>query len=65
MHLPAPRVWQLTPDSALVATVELHVRRGVDDAEVLALTRYAYERCTAALGRGGGPGNVTVSVVRG
>ncbi|KAG8745434.1 hypothetical protein FRC12_014543 [Ceratobasidium sp. 428] len=66
MHLPAPRLWRLTPTSgALVATVELHVRRGTDDAAVLALTRYAYERCIAVVGRGGGPGSVTVSVVRG
>ncbi|KAG8687754.1 hypothetical protein FRC08_011790 [Ceratobasidium sp. 394] len=66
MHLPAPRLWRLTPSSgALVATVELHVRRGIDDAEVLALTRYTYERCIAVVGRGGGPGSVTVSVVRG
>ncbi|QRV98917.1 cation efflux family protein [Ceratobasidium sp. AG-Ba] len=66
MHLPAPRLWRLTPSSgALVATIELHVRKGVDDAEVLALTRYAYERCLAVVGRGGGPGSVTVSVVRG
>ncbi|CUA67199.1 hypothetical protein RSOLAG22IIIB_07260 [Rhizoctonia solani] len=61
---PVPKVWQLTPGSALVATMELHIRRGVDDAEVLALTRYAYERCVAVVGRGGGPGGVSVSVTR-
>ncbi|KAG8727165.1 hypothetical protein FRC11_013784, partial [Ceratobasidium sp. 423] len=41
---PVPKVWQLTPGSALVATMELHIRHGVDDTEVLALARYAYER---------------------
>ncbi|CAE6514094.1 unnamed protein product [Rhizoctonia solani] len=61
---PAPKVWQLTPGSALVATMELHIRRGVDDADVLALTRYAYERCVAVVGRGGGPGGVSISVTR-
>ncbi|ELU35963.1 hypothetical protein AG1IA_10007 [Rhizoctonia solani AG-1 IA] len=57
---PVPKVWQLTPGSALVATMELPIRRGVDDTEVLALTRYAYERCVAVVGRGGGPGGVKV-----
>ncbi|CAE6488528.1 unnamed protein product [Rhizoctonia solani] len=61
---PVPKVWQLTPGSALVATMELHVRHGVDDTEVLALTRYAYERCVAVVGRGGGPGGVSISVTR-
>ncbi|CEL54869.1 Zinc transporter 6 OS=Danio rerio GN=slc30a6 PE=2 SV=1 [Rhizoctonia solani AG-1 IB] len=61
---PVPKVWQLTPGSALVATMELPIRRGVDDTEVLALTRYAYERCVAVVGRGGGPGGVSVSVTR-
>ncbi|KDN46587.1 hypothetical protein RSAG8_04240, partial [Rhizoctonia solani AG-8 WAC10335] len=61
---PVPKVWQLTPGSALVATMELPIRHGVDDAEVLALTRYAYERCVAVVGRGGGPGGVSVSVTR-
>ncbi|KAG6810098.1 hypothetical protein H0H92_013288 [Tricholoma furcatifolium] len=57
----------------LVVTLELHVRDDLGDDDVLALTRWAWERCVAALGwRGGmeatrqgdGP-EVTVGVVRG
>ncbi|KIO30162.1 hypothetical protein M407DRAFT_69671 [Tulasnella calospora MUT 4182] len=72
VHLPAPHLWQLTPvpssgkstqHSDLVATVQLHVRRDLDDAGVLKLTSDVWERCTRALGVSGA--GVTVSVVRG
>lgn len=74
LHLPAPHLWQLTPAAPssvegagaaeLVATVELHVKPEVDDATVLELTKYVWEKCTAALGREH-CGGVTVGVVRG
>ncbi|KAF8064852.1 hypothetical protein FPV67DRAFT_1419729 [Lyophyllum atratum] len=55
--------------AALVVTLELHVRQDLGDGEVLELTRWAWEKCAAALdggGRGGGGGmEVTVGVVRG
>ncbi|KAK1225541.1 hypothetical protein PQX77_011511 [Marasmius sp. AFHP31] len=79
LHLPPPHIWQLTPTppnpsrfetSSLVATLELHVRKDLSDDDVLALTKWAWERCTGALGvRGdhdeGGRADVTVGVVRG
>ncbi|KAL5478437.1 hypothetical protein ACEPAI_2621 [Sanghuangporus weigelae] len=40
------------PLDALVVTLELHVRRDTDDGEILALTRWAHERCRLALGLG-------------
>ena len=57
-------------------TLELHVRRDLDDKEVLELTRWAHDRCRVALspgasasrgGRdgGGGESEVTVGIVRG
>ncbi|KAG6852731.1 hypothetical protein C0991_009469 [Blastosporella zonata] len=79
LHLPAPHIWQLTPtpdpsstgkstqDEALVVTMELHVRHSLGDDEVLALTRWAWEKCASALGRKEGKKGpeVTVGVVRG
>jgi len=97
LHLPAPHIWQLTPNltlpqdqyvytrspssvsakmqgpaQSLVVTMELHVRRDLEDDEVLRLTKWAWERCTHALhfGSRGGEGGeaeaeVTVGVVRG
>ncbi|KJA23795.1 hypothetical protein HYPSUDRAFT_137359 [Hypholoma sublateritium FD-334 SS-4] len=38
------------PAEALVVTLELHVREDLGDADVLALTRWAWERCVGALG---------------
>lgn len=97
VHLPAPHIWQLTPNltlpqehwiytqhpistvdanaqgpaQSLVVTLELHVRRDLDDDQVLALTRWAWERCSHALhfGSRGGEGGeaeaeVTVGIVR-
>lgn len=58
---------------SLIVTLELHVRKDVDDEDVLKLTRWTWERCIGALGGGigknkvlteGGP-EVTVGVVRG
>ncbi|KAG6899056.1 hypothetical protein C0993_001321, partial [Termitomyces sp. T159_Od127] len=53
-------------DEALVVTMELHVRHDLGDDEVLALTRWAWERCANALGRRDGWGSrgpeVTVGV---
>jgi len=97
LHLPAPHIWQLTPNlslpqdqyhythvtpsadtkmqgpaQSLVVTLELHVRRDMEDDEVLRLTKWAWERCSHALhfGSRGGEGGeaeaeVTVGVVRG
>ncbi|KAI0043057.1 hypothetical protein FA95DRAFT_1499203 [Auriscalpium vulgare] len=63
LHLPPPHIWQLAPaDKALVVTLELRVARVLGDADVLRLTRWAWERCTQALG---GEGEVTVGIVRG
>ena len=71
MHLPPPHVWQLTPPEhdpargaalALVATLELRVPRDLGDADVLRLTRWAWEKCVHALGPGGS--TVTIGVVR-
>ncbi|KAH9947841.1 hypothetical protein B0H21DRAFT_789088 [Amylocystis lapponica] len=96
LHLPAPHIWQLTPNltrplehvyaptaapvaakadgpaQSLVVTLELHVRRELEDEAVLHLTRWAWERCSHALhfGSRGGEGGeaeaeVTVGIVRG
>lgn len=83
LHLPAPHIWQLAPASsgpspdagtvgagpALVVTVEVHVRKDMDDAGVLELTRWSWERCAVALRAGRARGEegveVTVGVVRG
>ena len=57
----------------LVVTMEIHVRADLGDDDVLALTKWAWERCVNALGgykefrdigEVGGP-EVTVGVVRG
>lgn len=53
--------------------MELHVREDLGDDDVLALTKWAWERCVAALGGGAagkGKGTesgaeVTVGIVRG
>lgn len=62
---------------ALVVTLELHVRRDTDDGELIALTRWAHERCRIALGLGigsagkdrGGDGEegaeITIGIVKG
>lgn len=73
VHLPAPHLWQLTPATGghgeddeggcLVATVQLHVRKDLDDNGALALTSEVWERCSRALGVSAV--SVTVSVVRG
>ncbi|KZT04951.1 uncharacterized protein LAESUDRAFT_682098 [Laetiporus sulphureus 93-53] len=98
LHLPAPHIWQLTPNltlpqdhfiytrhtssagetkvqgpaQSLVVTIELHVRRDLEDDEVLRLTKWAWERCSHALhfGSRGGEGGeaeaeVTVGIVKG
>ncbi|KAF9029544.1 hypothetical protein BDZ89DRAFT_1065326 [Hymenopellis radicata] len=68
LHLPAPHIWQLTPAAmgktggTLIVSLELHVRQDMPDDDVLALTKWAYDRCTGALG---GEREVTVGVVRG
>jgi hypothetical protein len=58
----------------LVVTLELHVRAGLDDEDVLKLTRWTWEKCVTALGgkigQNGHLGevdgvDVTVGVVRG
>ncbi len=52
----------------LVATLELRVAADLGDAEVIKLTRWAWERCMLALGLAGreqDSGGVTVGIVRG
>ena len=52
--------------ATLVVTLELHVRRDMDDAAALDLTQWAWQRCMGVLGGGGGGvAEVTVGVVRG
>ncbi|KAH9077788.1 hypothetical protein EDB83DRAFT_2345970 [Lactarius deliciosus] len=72
LHLPPPHIWQLAPSvgtpQPLVATLELRVAADLGDAEVLKLTRWAWERCMLALGLAGREqdgGGVTVGIVRG
>lgn len=70
-HLPPPHIWQLAPSvgapQPLVVTLELRVAPDLGDKEVLKLTRWAWERCTLALGLAGREqdgGGVTVGIVR-
>ncbi|KAG7096003.1 hypothetical protein E1B28_006685 [Marasmius oreades] len=54
VHVTPPHLWQLTPtppnpsrfegNSSLVATLELHVKKELGDEDVLALTKWAWER---------------------
>jgi len=43
------------PPPTLVATVQIHVPRDLPDEDVLALTKFAWERCMRALGDGSVP----------
>ena len=43
------------PPPTLVATVQIHVPRDLADENVLALTKFAWERCMRALGDGSVP----------
>jgi len=72
LHVPPPHIWQLAPSvgtpQPLVATLELRVAADLGDAEVIKLTRWAWERCMLALGLAGREqdgGGVTVGIVRG
>jgi len=78
VHLPPPHIWQLTPSvpskQSLVVTLELHVRKDMDDEDVLKLTKWAWERCVGGMGfgrgagklpDGGGAPEVTVGIVKG
>jgi len=72
LHLPPPHIWQLAPSvgapQPLVVALELRVASDLGDAEVLKLTRWAWERCMLALGLTGRDpdgGGVTVGIVRG
>ena len=54
----------------LVVTLELHVRKDLDDDGVLELTKWAHERCRYALqmgtkGREREEPEVTIGIVRG
>lgn len=55
----------------LVVTLELHVRDDLGDSDVLALTKWAWERCVGALSGGSSVKTrdsrveVTIGVVRG
>ncbi|KAF8324042.1 hypothetical protein DL93DRAFT_2070266 [Clavulina sp. PMI_390] len=51
-------------EAELVATVDLHVRKDMSDAGVLAITKWANDKCSVALGRPRA-GNISISVVRG
>ncbi|TFK28241.1 hypothetical protein FA15DRAFT_584654 [Coprinopsis marcescibilis] len=83
VHLSAPHVWQLTASTAAlqhtstsaatISPIEVHVRKDLGDDDVLALTKWVWERCVNALGgykefrevgEVGGP-EITVGVVRG
>ncbi|PVF92562.1 hypothetical protein CPB86DRAFT_819543 [Serendipita vermifera] len=46
-----------------IVTMELHVRKDLDDVECLELTRWAWQRCINALGQG--DSGVSVGIVRG
>ena len=48
----------------LIATVEVHVRKELNDVEVLEVTRWVSEKCERALGKPRA-GSVTVGIVRG
>lgn len=82
LHLPAPHMWELTPSpvandfsdpasNKLVVTIELHVRKDLDDNEVISLTRWAHDRVRLALNLGSRSkdhdesSEVTVGIVRG
>lgn len=61
------------PSDQLVVTLEVHVRPDLSDDDVLALTKWTWERCVNALGgykefrdvgEVGGP-EITVGIVRG
>ncbi|KAF5350474.1 hypothetical protein D9756_008494 [Leucocoprinus leucothites] len=66
LHLPAPHIWQLTPSSVhsmkdeagetLIVTVQLHVREDLGDDEILALTKWTWQRVVRALSNNGGGG---------
>ncbi|CAG7850191.1 SubName: Full=Uncharacterized protein {ECO:0000313/EMBL:CCA72250.1} [Serendipita indica DSM 11827] len=47
----------------VIVTLELHVRKELDDVECLELTRWAWQRCINALGQG--DQGVSVGIVRG
>jgi hypothetical protein len=47
----------------VIVTVELHVRKELEDVECLELTRWAWQRCINALGQG--EEGVSVGIVRG
>ena len=60
LHLPAPHIWQITPTQEgssnglvtfvpLVVTLELHVKEELADADVLELSRWAWEKCMSSL----------------
>lgn len=74
LHLPPPHIWQLTPSTpskqTLVVTLELHVRKDMDDQDVLKLTKWAWERCVTAMGFARGAAKVimpevTIGIVKG
>jgi len=72
LHLPPPHIWQLAPSvgapQPLVVSLELRVASDLRDKDVLKLTRWAWERCTLALGLAGREqdgGGVTIGIVRG
>jgi len=77
LHLPPPHIWQLTPPTptkqSLVVTLELHVRKDLEDDDVLKLSKWAWDRCVGAMGFGrnasrlpeGVVPEVTVGVVKG
>jgi len=52
----------VSEDGALVATLQLHVRKEVDDADVFELTSVVKEQCMRALGVNGA--SITVGLVK-
>ncbi|KAG8761331.1 hypothetical protein FRC14_004736 [Serendipita sp. 396] len=47
----------------IIVTLELHVRKDLEDVECLELTRWAWQRCISALGQG--DEGVSVGIIRG
>jgi len=61
-------------EAQFIVSLELHVRKGLNDVDALALTRWAWEQCYGALNPRGVPksawgeksgGGITVGIVRG
>jgi len=67
LHLPPPHMWQLTPSTpmkqSLVVTLELHVRKDLDDDDVLKLSEWAWDKCARAMRSGRNASRLPEAVV--